>query len=152
VLHKSIKRVSPHNSANNQWPIRVISTSNCSDILHNLKFDRRLTKNKSILPSKIQYSNGKLHPWKKTTKGLQVKSQKKTVMIGDSHARGLNYLGQKYAIFSTFMPGAGLQNITKLAKSEPTTFTNSDTVIVCGGSNDVNRDMSQVGLSSVKTL
>jgi len=88
VLHKSSNRVNPHNSANNQWPIPVISNSNRFDILHNLKFDRQLTNNKSILLSKIQYSNGKLHPWKKTTKGLQVKSQKKIVMIGDSHARG----------------------------------------------------------------
>ena len=50
------------------------------------------------------------------------------------------------------MPGAGLQNITKLAKSEITTLTNSDTVIACGGSNDVNRDMSQVGLNSLKNF
>jgi len=76
-------------------------------------------------------------------------------MIGDSHARGLtselkNYLGHEYSISSTFMPGAGLQNIANLAKSEITTLTNSDTVIVCGGSNDVNRDRSQAGLNSLK--
>jgi len=50
------------------------------------------------------------------------------------------------------MPGASLQNITKLAKSEVPTLTNSDTVIVCGDSNDVNRDMSQVGLNSLKNF
>jgi len=48
------------------------------------------------------------------------------------------------------MPGAaGLRNITNLAKSEITTLTNSDAVIVCGGSNDVNRDRSQAGLHSL---
>ena len=76
-------------------------------------------------------------------------------MIGDSHARGLtselkNYLGHEYSISSTFMPGAaGLQNITNLAKSEITTLTNSDAVIVCGGSNGVNRGRSQAGLHSL---
>jgi hypothetical protein len=78
-------------------------------------------------------------------------------MIGDSHTCGLtselkNYLGHKYSIYSTFMPGADLQNITNLAKSEVTTLTKSDTVIVCGGSNDVNRNESQVALSSLKNF
>ena len=76
-------------------------------------------------------------------------------MIGNSHVRGLtselkNYLGHEYSISSTIMSGAGLQNITNLAKSEITTLTNSDTVIVCGGSNDVNRDRSQAGINSLK--
>jgi hypothetical protein len=50
------------------------------------------------------------------------------------------------------MPGAGLQNITNLAKSEVTTLTKSDMAIVCGGSNDVNRNESQVGLNSLKNF
>jgi hypothetical protein len=78
-------------------------------------------------------------------------------MIGDSHAQGLtselkNYLGHEYSISSTFMPGADLQNITNLAKSEITTLTKRDTVNVCGGSNDVNKDRSQVGLNSLKNF
>jgi hypothetical protein len=76
-------------------------------------------------------------------------------MIGDSHARGLSselnhYLGHEYSTSSTFMPGAGLQNITNLAKSEITTLTNNDTIIVCGGSNDVSRNNSQAGLKSLE--
>jgi hypothetical protein len=157
VLHKTSKRDNIHNSSNNWWPVPVISTSNRFDALHNLKTDRQATCNKSILPSKIQNSNGKLQLRKRTTKGSQVKSQKKIVMIGDSHARGLtselkNYLGHEYSISSTFMPGAGLQNITNLAKSEITTLTKSDTIIVRGGSNDVNKDRSQVGLNSLKNF
>jgi len=50
------------------------------------------------------------------------------------------------------MPDAGLQNITKLAKSEVSTLTNRDMIIVCGGSNDVNRNMSQMGLNSLKNF
>jgi len=50
------------------------------------------------------------------------------------------------------MPGAGLQHIIKLAKSEISTLTNRDAIIVCGGSNDVSRDMSQMGLNSLKNF
>jgi hypothetical protein len=135
----------------------VITTFNCFEILYNLEFDRQLSDNKLTIPSKIYNNKDKSHPWKRSIKGLKVKSQKKIVIIGDSHVRGLtselkNNLGHEYSIFSTFMPGAGLQNITKLAKREISTLTNSDTVIVCGGSNDVNRDMSQLGLNSLKNF
>ena len=155
MLHRSSNRISPHNSPSNQWPIAVISTSNRFDILPNLKFDQQLSENKSILPSKTFNNNAKLHLWKRTTKGFQVKSQKKIVMIGNSHARGLtsefkNRLVHEYSVSSTFMPGAGLQSITNLAKSEIPTLTNSDTAIVCGGSNDVNRDRSHIGLNFLK--
>ena len=46
--------------------------------------------------------------------------------------------------------GAGLQSITNLAKSEIIALTNIDMVIVCGGYNDVNRDMSHIGLDSLE--
>jgi hypothetical protein len=94
---------------------------------------------------------------KRITKGTQVKIQNKIILIGDSHIRGLtselkNHLGREYSISSTLMPGAGLQNITNLSKNEVTTLTKSDTVIVCGGSNDVNRNESQAGLNSLENF
>ena len=157
MLHKTSKRTNPHNSPNNQWPIPVISTSNHFDTLHNLKIDRQITDNESILPSRTQGNNVKPRLRKRITKGSQVKTQNKIIMIGDSHTRGLtselkNQLGCEYSISSTFMPGAGLQNITNLAKNEVTTLTKSDMVIVCGGSNDVNRNESQVGLNFLKNF
>jgi len=157
VLHKSSNQFNPHNSQINRWPIPVIITSNHFDILHNLETDRQLPDNKLIISSKIYNNRGKSHLWKSSFKGSQVKSQKKMVIIGDSHVRGLtselkNNLGHDYSISSTFMPGAGLQNITKLAKSEISTLTNRDAIIVCGGSNDVSRDMSQMGLNSLKNF
>jgi len=50
------------------------------------------------------------------------------------------------------MPGAGLQSITKLAKSEIATFTRSDTVIVCRGSNDACKNESQTGLNCLNNF
>jgi predicted phosphodiesterase len=71
-----------------------------------------------------------------------MKQQKKIVVIGDSHSRGLaselkNYLGHEYSITGTIIPGAHLSNITQLAKNELTNLTRKDTIIVWGGSNDV---------------
>jgi hypothetical protein len=146
VLHKTNKRTDPLNSLNNQWPIPVISTSNRFDTLHNLKIDRQITDSGTILPSRTKGNGVKPRLRKRTTKGSQVKTQNKIIMIGDSHTRGLtseikNHLGREYSTSSTFMPGAGLQNITNLAKNEVKTLTKCDMVIVCGGSNDVNRKM-----------
>jgi hypothetical protein len=105
VLHKTSKRINPHNTPNNQWPIPVISTSNRFDSLHNLKFDRQLTDNESILPSRIQCNTDKPHLWKRTTKGSQVKTQNNIIMIGDSHTRELtselkNHLGHEFLVHS----------------------------------------------------
>ena len=87
VLHKSSNPVNPYNSQINQWPIPVILTSNRFHILHNLETDRQLPDNK-LISSKIYNNRGKSHLWKSPFKGLQVKSQNKMVIIGDSHVRG----------------------------------------------------------------
>jgi len=51
---------------------------------------------------------------------LPLPQQKKIVVIGDSHARGLasalkNCIGHEYSVSGTIMPGARLNNITQLA-------------------------------------
>ena len=56
------------------------------------------------------------------------------------------YLGTEYRVSGTFMPGARLQNITKLAMNEIAGFSKEDTVIIWGGCNDVNRNKSMKGL------
>jgi len=56
------------------------------------------------------------------------------------------YLGPHYRVSGTFMPGLRLQNITKLARNEIAGFSKEDTVIIWGGSNDVNRNESMKGL------
>jgi hypothetical protein len=50
------------------------------------------------------------------------------------------------------MPGARLESITKLAKREIATLTRSDTVMVCGGSNDVCRNELQTGLNCLNNF
>jgi hypothetical protein len=63
-----------------------------------------------------------------------------------------NIIGREYSVSSTFMPGAGLQSITELAKSEIATLTKSETVIVCGGSNDACKNESQTGLNCLNNF
>ena len=55
-------------------------------------------------------------------------------------------LGPDYEVSGTFMPGSRLQNITNLARNEIAGFSKEDTVIIWGGSNDVNRNESTKGL------
>jgi hypothetical protein len=44
------------------------------------------------------------------------------------------------------MPGARLKNITNLAGGEVSTLRKSDTVIVIGGANDINKNEAHIGL------
>ena len=58
-------------------------------------------------------------------------------------------LGPDYEVSGTFMPGSRLQNITNLARNEIAGFSKEDTVIIWGGSNDVNRNESTKGLMNL---
>jgi len=44
------------------------------------------------------------------------------------------------------MPGARLKNITNLADGEVSTLEKSDTVIVIGGANDINKNEANISL------
>jgi hypothetical protein len=77
--------------------------------------------------------------------------KRKTVITGDSHARGIatkisRGLGKDYAVTRTVMPGARLQNITNFADKEVNTLVKSVTVIVMGGDKDINKNEANIGL------
>jgi carboxypeptidase C (cathepsin A) len=79
----------------------------------------------------------------------------KIILIGDSHARGYaanisNYLGKDFEITGTVMSGARLENIIELNTKEIRTLGKNDAVIVCGGSNDSNKNEASVGLRQLK--
>ena len=94
---------------------------------------------------------------KTVSRVTRIKPLKKITLLGDSHIRGLaaelrNIIGREYSVSSTFMPGAGLQSITELAKSEIAMLTKSNTIIVCGGSNDACKNESQIGLNCLNNF
>ena len=83
--------------------------------------------------------------------------KRKIVIIGDSHARGYaaeisSGLGKDFEVTGTVMPEARLENITNLADEEVSTLGKSDTVIVIGGANDINKNETNVGLKHLRKL
>ena len=50
------------------------------------------------------------------------------------------YLGPKYEVSGTIMPGARAQNVTNLAKKEISGLSHDDALIIWAGCNDINRN------------
>jgi CobQ-like glutamine amidotransferase family enzyme len=87
-------------------------------------------------------------------KSSPTRKPKRISLIGNSHMCGCaselgKYLGPDYQVSGTVMPGSRLQNITKLSTNEIVRFSKEDTVIILGGSNDVNRNESMRGLMNL---
>jgi hypothetical protein len=55
-------------------------------------------------------------------------------------------LGKDFEVTRTVIPGVRLENIANLADSEISTLGKSDTVIMIGGANDINKNEADVGL------
>lgn len=84
-------------------------------------------------------------------KCLPKTKKRKVIIIGDSHARGYaaeisSTLGKDFEVTGSVIPGARLENITKLADGEISSLEKSDSVIVIGGANDINKNEVNVGL------
>ena len=84
-------------------------------------------------------------------KSLPKTKKNKVVIIGDSHAIGYaavisSELGNDFEVTGTVIPGAQLVNITNLADIEISALGKSDAVIVIGGSNDINKNETNIGL------
>jgi lysophospholipase L1-like esterase len=92
---------------------------------------------------------------KNKKKSLPTIKKKKTVIIGDSHARGLateisSSLDNNFEVTGTVIPGARLENIIKLADGEISALGKSDAVIVMGGANDINKNETIIGLAHLR--
>ena len=151
VMDKSRKIKRLNRNTHDQFPIPVIPITNRYNSLYNLQND---TEFLSDIPNyHTEGHNIKKNPTLNQRKARRTptRKQRKILLIGDSHMRGCaselgKYLGPEYRVSGTFMPGARLQNITKLAMNEIAGFSKEDTVIIWGGSNDVNRNESMKGL------
>jgi hypothetical protein len=100
-------------------------------------------KTNEVMPSRNTKKS--LHKIKKKEPFLKTETKKKKiVVIGDSHARRYatkvsSSLGNTFEVTGTVIPGALLENITKLANSEISALGKRDVVIVIGGANDINK-------------
>ena len=93
----------------------------------------------------------------KEKKLLPAIKKKKTVIIGDSHAKGFasiisNSLDNTFEVIGTVMPRARFGNITKPAKSESSSLGKSDTVIMIRGAKDINKNETNVGLAHLRNF
>jgi hypothetical protein len=59
-------------------------------------------------------------------------------------------LGKDFEVTVTVMPGARLENSTNLAAEEVSMLGKSDTVIVIGGANDINKNETNVRLKNLR--
>jgi len=88
------------------------------------------------------------------TTGKKIK-KKKVMVIGDSHLRGLAAelsanLGKSFEVMDTIMPGSGLNHITSLASREISQLQRDEFIIICGGSNNINKNESKIGLRNIR--
>ena len=79
------------------------------------------------------------------------------VIIGDSHAGGCaaeisRDLGKNLEVNGRVMPGARLEDITNLVDDEINKLGKNDVVIAIGGTNDVNKNETNVGLEHLRVL
>jgi hypothetical protein len=88
-----------------------------------------------------------------TSKKIKLKDLRKgskVIMGGGTHFRGCaenikTYLQSTYEIYSIVKPGATIDNLTNSATEDIRKLTFEDTVIFCGGTND----MGKTNLSSL---
>ena len=89
-----------------------------------------------------------------TTKKKTIGRKHKVLIISDSHMRGCadkiaDLLGNTYSVTSIIKPNARLSAITSSLKREIESLTQKDFVIICGGTNDVARNETTLGLRNL---
>lgn len=76
------------------------------------------------------------------------------IIIGDSHARGcagdlLHHVKQQYKVTGYIKPNAGLLELLHTAKSNTSKLTKRDTIIIIGGTNDIEKNRQRKNLTSI---
>jgi hypothetical protein len=104
--------------------------------------------NKRKLPASIIKNNPK--------NSTQItKRQHKVVVLGNSHARGCaagikHLLNSDVEVCGSINPGAGIETIKDKARMETQHLTKKDVVVLWGGSNDIARNNSLIGLKHIQ--
>ena len=85
------------------------------------------------------------------------KNKNKILIIGDSQARGCaanltSSLSKTFEVTGTVMPGSRLDNITSVARCEINSLCRNDFLVIWGGTNDIYKNESDVGLIYVRKL
>jgi hypothetical protein len=111
------------------------------------------SNNKSNLQTPTTNWVNKLKEYPKCPKHASQK-QHKVMILGDSHARGCaaevkHLLSSDFEVFGTTNPGAGMKTIKDTAGAKVQQLTKKDVVVLWGGSNDIAKNNSLVGLKHI---
>jgi hypothetical protein len=104
------------------------------------------------LSNRVQRERMKNHK-----KGYVENKVRKVLILGDSHARGCssevkNKLNSEYEVSGFINPGSDMRNISESAKNKMVQLTNDDFVVLWGGSNNVARNNSVMGVKHILDL
>jgi hypothetical protein len=132
----------PHASGTNLADTQNIATVITSRPSHHCKRIYRMESSKSIQPPTVK-KNNKKHQDRRP----------KIVILGVSHAHGFadELLHQSNHCFNTtgyVKPNAGLTELLNTAKNDSSKFTTTDTIIMIGGSNDIDQSIHDKNLTS----
>jgi predicted phosphodiesterase len=83
--------------------------------------------------------------------------QSKIIIIGDSHARGCSQevkhnLDHRVEVQGIVKPGANIEVIVNTSTKNIGKLTKKDIVVVWGGTRDVGKNESEIGLHQIKNF
>jgi hypothetical protein len=151
VIHsgsrKTKKSVVPENKLNQQ----LITLSNKFTPLSDVQ--ESSIPSKTITSSETQHNKGRKNLNKESPNMLR----SKIIIIGDSHARGCSQevkhnLGHSIEVQGIVKPGANMEVIVNTSTKNIGNLTKKDMVVVWGGSQDVGRNESELGLHRLKNF
>jgi hypothetical protein len=100
-------------------------------------------------------NNFRLIGLKRKVKKSEYKRKHKILILGDSHARGMaaelkHNLDKKFDGQGVVKPCSDLFSILNIGINDMTEFTTKDVIVVWGGTRDVSRNETMVGLSHIR--
>ena len=134
-------------------------TSNRYNLLHNdiNEDDKDNTHTGTSKFEKPLSNHSQRNRTKNYKKGYVKTRVRKGLILGDSHARIYasevkNKLNNEYEVLGFINPGSDMKNISESAKKKMAQLTNDDFVVLWGGSNNVARNNSVLGMKHILDL
>jgi hypothetical protein len=101
-----------------------------------------------------QITCNKRNSYLSSSRNHYAKHKPKVILLGDSHIRGCseklsNLLGNSFIVIGYMKPNANTNDTVKSIDLKSEQLSKKDTVIFCGGTRDIARNNSKLGLSHI---
>ena len=141
---------------------QIIKTANRFSVFPNLVFDD-IEDTIPVIVNGVSSTRGSIKKVGKTTpvktknNRLSKPQKNKILIIGNSQARGCasnlaSSLNKTFQVTGTVMPVSRLDNITSVARREISRLCRNDFLVIWGGTNDISKNESDVGLRYMRKL